>query len=55
MLLTEYTNKWDEVVYKVEFAINNTYHRSTGQSPNLLLFGVNQVGEIKDEMRVVLK
>lgn len=51
--LTESTNRWDKVLNKVEFAINNTWHRSTGQSPSVLLFGVNQVGEVNDKVRQV--
>jgi len=53
--LTELTSRWDRVLPKVEFAINNTIHSSTGQSPSMLLFGVHQVGEINDEIRRVLE
>jgi len=42
------------VLYKVEFSINNTVHRSTEQSPSMLLFGINQIGEINDEIRRML-
>jgi len=42
------------VLQKVEFAINNTIHSSTSQSPSMLLFGVHQVGEINDEIRRIL-
>jgi len=52
--LTDSTNKWDRVVHKAEFAINNTIHRSTGQSPSMLLFGINQTGEVNDEIRRML-
>lgn len=52
--LSESTNKWDRVLNVVEFAINNTVHRSTGQSPSVLLFGVNQVGIVNDEIRLIL-
>lgn len=52
--LSESTNKWDRVLNVVEFAINNTIHRSTGQSPSVLLFGVNQVGIVNDEIRLIL-
>lgn len=37
------------------FAINNTFHRSTGQSPSVLLFGVHQNGEVNDEVRLILE
>lgn len=53
--LTESTNKWDRVLNKVEFAINNTWHRSIGQSPSVLLFGINQVGEVNDKIRQLLE
>ncbi|KAL4152687.1 hypothetical protein QTP88_000520 [Uroleucon formosanum] len=53
--LTELTSRWDRVLQKVEFAINNTVHSSTGQSPSILLFGVHQVGEINDEIRRILE
>jgi len=52
--LSESTNKWDRVLNVIEFAINNTIHRSTGQSPSVLLFGVNQVGIVNDEIRLIL-
>lgn len=52
--LSESANKWDQVLHKVEFAINNTVHSSTGQCPSNLLFGINQIGEINDEVRRVL-
>jgi hypothetical protein len=35
-------NKWDKFLSKVEFAMNNTYSRSTHKTPCMLLFGVNQ-------------
>lgn len=52
--LTDSANKWDRVLHKVEFAINNTVHRSTGLSPSMLLFGINQTGEVNDEVRRML-
>jgi len=51
--LSESTNKWDRVLNKVEFAINNTVHRSTDQSPSVLLFGINQSGMVNDEIRLM--
>ncbi|CAH1713532.1 unnamed protein product [Aphis gossypii] len=53
--LSESTSKWDRVLNKVEFAINNTIHRSTGQSPSILLFGINQSGDVNDEIRLMLE
>ncbi|KAK9753525.1 hypothetical protein QE152_g2038 [Popillia japonica] len=40
--LAELKDKWDGCLYKVEFAINNTICRSTGKTPSMLLFGINQ-------------
>lgn len=41
-------------MHKAEFAINNTVHRSTGRIPSMLLFRVNQTGEVNDEVRRML-
>ena len=48
-------DKWDTVLEKVEFSINNTVCRSTGKTPSKLLFGVNQTGEVNDKIRQVLE
>lgn len=53
--ISERNDEWDKVIYKVEFAINNTIHRSIGQTPSRLLFGINQVGDVNDELRHVLE
>jgi len=53
--ISEQNDEWDKVIYKVEFAINNTIHRSTGHTPSRLLFGINQVGDVNDELRHVLE
>ena len=42
--LCETPERWDRVLQYVEFAINNTICRSTGETPSKLLFGVDQVG-----------
>lgn len=47
--------EWDKVLHKVEFAINNSMNRSTGESPAMLLFGVQQKGEVGDNVRLFLK
>ena len=49
--LSENTDKWDRELQRVEFTINNTLCRSTGETTSMLLFGVRQVGEIKDNVR----
>jgi len=37
-------------VEKMEYAMNNTQHRSTKQCSNEMLFGVAQKGEISDNL-----
>lgn len=39
---------WVKRLKDVQFAINNTVSRSTGSSPNMLLFGVEQRGLVVD-------
>lgn len=39
---------WVKKLKDVQFAINNTVSRSTGESPNILLFGVQQRGFVVD-------
>lgn len=41
---------WYHVVKEVEFALNNTRNKSTGESPSTLLFGCNQCGLVVDEI-----
>lgn len=50
----KHPDEWDQVLSKVEFAINNTIHKATGQTPSKLLFGIEQVGEITDKVRYAL-
>jgi len=45
---------WDKFVEKVEFAINNTVCRSTGETPSKLLFGINQLGNVNDKIQLFL-
>lgn len=40
--LSALKNKWNKYLPDVEFAINNTFSKSTGYTPAKLLFGVNQ-------------
>lgn len=41
---------WVKQLSRVEFAINNTVHCTTKQTPSKLLFGTEQRGEIVDEL-----
>ena len=49
--LTESPEKWDDVLTDVEFAINNTVNRSTGETPFKLLLGIAQEGLVKDNLK----
>ncbi|CAK9817732.1 Transposon Ty3-I Gag-Pol polyprotein [Anthophora plagiata] len=49
------TGSWNEALSKVEYAINNTFNRSIGNTPCKLLFGVNQTGQVNDDLRVILE
>ncbi|XP_046739476.1 uncharacterized protein LOC124407412 [Diprion similis] len=39
---------WYKVLTDVEFALNNTVQKTTGETPSLLLFGVDQRGNVVD-------
>lgn len=41
---------WTKYVPHVEYALNNSVHRSTGQTPSNLLFGTEQRGRVIDEL-----
>lgn len=47
--------KWNKILSQVEFAINNTVCKSTGESPSRLLFGVEQRGLIDDSVMSILE
>ncbi|XP_071053318.1 uncharacterized protein [Onthophagus taurus] len=51
---SEDPKKWDRALLKVEFAMNNTVNRSTKETPNMLLNGVQQRGKINDNLRLML-
>lgn len=46
--------EWNKKLGEAEFAFNNTKNRSIGNSPCMLLFGVNQRGEVNDKIREIL-
>lgn len=41
---------WSNQLLRVEYAINNTTHSTTGQTPSMLMFGVEQRGEIVEQL-----
>ncbi|KOC58630.1 hypothetical protein WH47_01037 [Habropoda laboriosa] len=53
--LCEVPEKWDRQLGQVEFALNNTVCRTTGETPSKLLFGIAQTGEINDNIRFLLE
>lgn len=46
---------WSKSLSDVEFAINNTIHKSTGKTPSELLFGINQRGVVVDKLKEYLE
>jgi len=52
--LSETPSKWDRVLSDVEYALNNTVCRTTGNTPSQLLFGINQKGKSNDLLREIL-
>ncbi|CAG9830063.1 unnamed protein product [Diabrotica balteata] len=46
---------WPNALHEVEFCINNTINRSTGETPAKLLFGRDQIGKIRDNLREALQ
>lgn len=53
--LCESPDKWDKVVKKAEYSINNSVCRSTRETASRLLFGVDQKGEVNDNIREMLE
>lgn len=48
-------DNWCDQLPKVEFSINNTRCRSTGYTPSMLLFGIDQIGEVNDRIKLMLE
>lgn len=46
---------WYKLLPDIEFAINNSVHKVTGETPSRLLFGVEQRGKIIDEIQEYLE
>lgn len=42
---------WDNVVEIVEYALNNTIHRTIKEYPSAMLFGVRQRGKVDDVLK----
>ncbi|XP_011866026.1 PREDICTED: uncharacterized protein LOC105561017 [Vollenhovia emeryi] len=52
--LSENPSKWDQVLDKVEYSLNNTICRATNETPSRLLFGISQKGKTNDLLRDIL-
>lgn len=52
--IVEDPRKWDIALPSVEYAINNTTSRSTGETPSRLLFGIEQNGPVNDKLKLYL-
>jgi len=48
----EHSSDWNEYLFKIQFAVNNTINRSIQNTPIKLLFGINQVSEQNDYVRL---
>ena len=46
--------KWPNVISEIVFAVNNSIHKTTGESTSMLLFGINQNGKIQDHVKAYL-
>lgn len=42
---------WPKVIIDVEYALNNSVHKSTGETPSQLLFGINQRRKVSDNVK----
>ena len=45
---------WYKIISDIEFAINNTVHKATNETPSKLMFGVEQRGKVVDAIREYL-
>lgn len=52
--LSETPSKWDLVLERIEFSINNTFCRATNETPARLLFGLPQRGRSNDLLRELI-
>lgn len=54
-LIHEHGHNWNEHLSQVQFAVNNTINRSTKNTPSMLLFGISQLGNSNDYVRLYLQ
>ena len=53
--ISQTTGTWNQVLEDVEYALNNSVNRAIGDTPSRLLFGINQLGKVNDDLRVILE
>ena len=46
--------KWYKFLREIEYALNNTTNKSTGETPSRLLFGIDQRGDVNDMVKEYL-
>lgn len=46
---------WYKILFDIEFAINNTVHKTTNKTPSKLLFDVRQRGTVVDKIKEYLE
>lgn len=46
---------WYKILSDIEFALNNTVHKTTSEIPNKLLFGIEQRGKVVDKIQEYLE
>lgn len=47
--------KWYQLLPEIEYALNNSVNKSTGETPSRLLFGINQRGCVDDRIKDYLE
>lgn len=45
------SSHWYKMLEEIEYALNNTVHKTTKEIPSKLLFGIVQRGKITDQLR----
>ena len=46
---------WYKVLPRIEYCINNTVVQTTGNTPSRLLFGIDQHGQVDDQIKEYLQ
>lgn len=46
---------WYKVLPEVEYAINNSVHKTSGETPSMTLFGIKQRGQTRDKVAEYLR